>query len=360
LKGRPKPTDPELEWEREGLNFSHIFWSDRAEPDDLERMKATATQFCDEPSLARLKADFIRDGVDAAVLFCNRGLVSFASYDAEFVHAMCHAFNIWAWETYGSYNDQFSVAAMLATADIDRAVAELAWIKSIGFRTVTIPAKPLWGNNSADEVNYNHPTYDRLWAAIAETGLPVCIHVGTGRDPRSANGSGGALQLKTVGFLQSAMEPLATILSSGVFDRFPSLRLVTVEADIGWIPWLLEALDLAYYKHHLWVRPVMSEPPSHYWHENCSATFIEDSVGMSLVRPQGMVSNVMWSNDYPHHEGTWPHSVQAIERQLQQFRDSERARILGLNAVKVFGFDAELLLSKRQSAGVSVDGRTGP
>jgi predicted TIM-barrel fold metal-dependent hydrolase len=351
LKGRPKPTDPELEWEAEGLNFSHIFWSDRVESDDVERMKATATQFCDEPTLTRARADFRRDGVDAAVLFCNRGLVSFASYDDAFVQAMCHAFNVWARDTYGSHRDQFVVAAMLGTADIDQAISELMWIKDQGFKAVTIPAKPHWGYPTPDEITYNHPSYDRLWAAFAEVGLPVCIHVGTGRDPRSSTGSGGALILKTVGFLQSAMEPLAQLLSSGVFDRFPSLKLVTVEADFGWVPWLLESLDLAYFKHHMWVRPVMSEPPSHYWYTNCYASFIEDEVGLLLARHKDMTRNIMWSNDYPHHEGTWPHSTEAIERQLAPFSNTERAAILGLNAANVFGFDVDRLLELRSEAG---------
>ncbi|MDQ1423955.1 MAG: hypothetical protein QOD72_1453, partial [Acidimicrobiaceae bacterium] len=212
-------------------------------------------------------------------------------------------------------------------------------------------AKPLWGNNGSDEITYNHPSYDRLWAAFAEADLPICIHVGTRRDPRSSPGSGGALILKTVGFLQSAIEPLALLLSSGVFERFPTLRFVTVEADFGWVPWLLEALDHAYFKHHMWVRPVMSEPPSHYWYHNCSASFIEDNVGLTLAKSLGMCNNVMWSNDYPHHEGTWPHSIEAIERQLQHFSNVERADILGLNAALIFGFDVDFLLSKRQPIG---------
>jgi predicted TIM-barrel fold metal-dependent hydrolase len=47
----------------------------------------------------------------------------------------------------------------------------------------------------------------------------------------------------------------------------------------------------------------------------------------------------MWANDYPHHEGTWPHSAAAIERTMTQLSDDERARILGLNAARVFRFE---------------------
>jgi predicted TIM-barrel fold metal-dependent hydrolase len=51
------------------------------------------------------------------------------------------------------------------------------------------------------------------------------------------------------------------------------------------------------------------------------------------------VDNFLWANDYPHHEGSWPHSAAAIEREMGQLRDDERARILGLNAARLWNFD---------------------
>ena len=51
------------------------------------------------------------------------------------------------------------------------------------------------------------------------------------------------------------------------------------------------------------------------------------------------MDNFLWSNDYPHHEGTWPHSAEAIERTMGYLSDGERAKILGLNAAAFFGFE---------------------
>ena len=68
------------------------------------------------------------------------------------------------------------------------------------------------------------------------------------------------------------------------------------------------------------------------------ATFQEDPVGLSLAEERGLVGNFMWANDYPHHEGSWPHSAAAIERQMGDLSDASRARILGLNAAEVFRF----------------------
>jgi predicted TIM-barrel fold metal-dependent hydrolase len=192
------------------------------------------------------------------------------------------------------------------------------------------------------EPQYNDPAYDRLWAAIQDTGMPLCMHVATGKDPRTTRGPGGAIVNKAVGaFASQVMEALALLLASGVFERFPKLRFITVEADIGWIPWFLEALDNAYYRHHMWVRPWLNEPPSHYYHTNCFSTFMEDTVGVGLIKRHNLIDNVFWTNDYPHQEGSWPHSAEAIERQLQDFSETERAKILGLNAARVFGFTTE-------------------
>jgi predicted TIM-barrel fold metal-dependent hydrolase len=52
-----------------------------------------------------------------------------------------------------------------------------------------------------------------------------------------------------------------------------------------------------------------------------------------------LTNNMMWANDYPHHEGTWPHSSEAIERTMGGISDSTRAKILGLNANRVFNFN---------------------
>ena len=121
--------------------------------------------------------------------------------------------------------------------------------------------------------------------------------------------------------------------------KFPGLRFGSVEAGIGWVAWAIQAMDEAYLKHHMFVRPKLEMLPSETFKRHGFATFQEDKAGLDVAREHGLVDNFMWANDFPHHEGTWPHSAQAIERTMGQLSDAERARILGLNAVRVFGFD---------------------
>ena len=97
-------------------------------------------------------------------------------------------------------------------------------------------------------------------------------------------------------------------------------------------------MDEAYLKHHFWVRPKLAKLPSEYFRLHGLASFGEDRPGLDLIESHGLVDNVMWANDYPHHEGSWPHSAEAIERTMSHLSEAARAKVLGLNAAKFFRF----------------------
>lgn len=89
----------------------------------------------------------------------------------------------------------------------------------------------------------------------------------------------------------------------------------------------------------MWVRPQLKALPSEYFRANAFASFGEDAPGLDLMRDYGLSGNFLWANDFPHHEGTWPHSAAAIERTMGKLDDGERAKVLGLNAARIFKFD---------------------
>jgi predicted TIM-barrel fold metal-dependent hydrolase len=95
-------------------------------------------------------------------------------------------------------------------------------------------------------------------------------------------------------------------------------------------------MDYAYRAHHFWVRPVIPTEPSFYYRRNCFATFVDDPSGLALAEQYDLVDSFLWSNDYPHHEGSFPHSAASIERQLQNVSEESRAKMLGLNAARIF------------------------
>ena len=168
-------------------------------------------------------------------------------------------------ESFGPHNHRMSPAAAIATGDLAGSIAEVQRVAKLGFRALTLPCKPIWGAHDVEHPNYNLPVFDPLWAVVQETGLPITFHVSTGRDPRAARGNGGAVVNYVSHSLAPTIEPVANLCASGVLGRFPGLRFATIEAGIGWVPWLLDAMDEAYKKHHFWVRPKLKHLPSEYY-----------------------------------------------------------------------------------------------
>lgn len=281
------------------------------------------------------------DGIDAEVIFPNKGLAMWYTPDPEFAQAQCRVYNTWAWEEFGEFSRKLLPVAAIAPGDIPGALEEIERVAKLGFKSVAFPVKPMYGAGKVGELNYNRPAFDPIWAALQDADLTLCFHVATGKDPRTSRGEGGAVINYAWNALAPAIEPLTNICASGVIERFPKLRFGSVEAGIGFIPWMMEIMDEAYKKHHFAVRPKLKMLPSEYFRSNGFATFGEDRPGLELIEKFDLTNNFLWANDYPHHEGTWPHSAEAIERDMSALQDDTRAKVLGLNAARIFRIDID-------------------
>jgi predicted TIM-barrel fold metal-dependent hydrolase len=295
-------------------------------------------------------ADHRRDGIDAEIMFPNKGLSMWATTDAEFGAAQCRVWNDWAWETFGPYDDFMSPIAGIMTADVNLAIAEVKRVAKLGYRGVNLPCKPIFGAHDARHPNYNMALFDPLWTVIQDCDIAITFHISTGRDPRAARKDGGAIINYTAHALSPTVEPIACLCASGVLERFSKLRFAGIECGIGWVPWALEAMDEAARKHHMWAYPKLKKLPSEYFREHGAASFQDDPIGLELAEKHNLVGNFLWANDYPHHEGSWPHSAESIERQMGGLKEASRTKILGLNAAKMFKFDVDTLLRRRNTA----------
>ena len=125
--------------------------------------------------------------------------------------------------------------------------------------------------------------------------------------------------------------------ASGVLQRFPGIHFVTVETGAGWLGWILEHMDLIYHDHQMWVSPKLDMLPSEYWKRQGHTCFMNDHVAVNNRHFTG-VQTLLWGNDYPHHEGTWPHSQKAIDEMFAGVPDDEKRQIIGGTAAKIYGF----------------------
>jgi predicted TIM-barrel fold metal-dependent hydrolase len=303
------------------------------EGEDLERAKAGSR----DPE-ERLRDD-LRDGIDAEIVYPNKGLQHWTSPDWEMQAALCRVWNDWALpEVFRGQEERMAPAACIAPMDVEEAVKEVRRVANMGYRHLFMPVQPMGNAKAERPVGYNHPMFDPLWAAVCEAGMPVSLHVGTGKDPRTATGNGGAVINYVWNALATAIEPVVQFSASGTFERFPDLNIVTVEAGIGWLAWTLWAADEGYKKHHWAALPKLPMLPSEYWKRQGYCTFQDDPMGIEMMHWTGGSERILWGNDYPHHEGTWPHSDEAIARTMGHLPDRDRRNILGLNAAKLYGF----------------------
>ncbi len=306
--------------------------------EDLERAKGGTFD------LARRQQDLARDGIDAEVIYPNRGLLMWTSPDPAMQTAMCRVWNNWAIEVFSPAQKRSIPTAAIASQDVDAAVREVQRVAKLGYKTVFLPV-------TVPDQPYNLPLYDPLWAAIQEAGMPMSFHVGTGKDPRTASGNGGAIINYVVHALSTAIDPVVHLCASGVLERFPELKFVTVEAGIGWLAWTLWVMDEGFHKHHFWIAPKLSMLPSEYFRRQGYATFQDDPVGLETRKWIG-IDRLLWGDDYPHHEGTWPRSQEAIDRTMGDLTESERRLVLGLNAAQLYGFELPAVQSDAEESRV--------
>jgi predicted TIM-barrel fold metal-dependent hydrolase len=134
------------------------------------------------------------------------------------------------------------------------------------------------------------------------------------------------------------------MIFSGVFERYPALKLVIVEFELAWVPHLLSTMDYTYRERHeeALYRFKGGEYPSDFFHRNVLLSFQEDAIGIRLRDIIG-VDNMMWGSDYPHSESTFPQSRAILEQILAGVPAHEQAKIVGENVARLYHFDAERL-----------------
>jgi predicted TIM-barrel fold metal-dependent hydrolase len=218
----------------------------------------------------------------------------------------------------------------------DPAAAEGAMrqIVDLGLKTFMIPVNPGKGPNGK-EPSYGDPVFDRFWAVVEEAGLPVCFHVGEGTDLDHRGGHGSLLMTLLAPF----RKPFGQLVFGGVFDRHPKLKVVFAEGGIAWVPPALQDAELildSFRNGDLIER--IEHRPSHYWRENCWATFQVDPLGLRQLDLIG-ADKVMWATDYPHSEGAFGYGREAVRMVTDAAKPDAARDILGGTAARVFGLD---------------------
>jgi predicted TIM-barrel fold metal-dependent hydrolase len=278
--------------------------------------------------IARL-ADQDRDGVAAEVLYTSVAMAMYGLADGELRAAIFRAYNDWLAEFCAAAPSRYAGIALIPMDDVGVGVAEIARVARLGLRGGMI-----WGEPPAERP-YDSSDWDPLWAAAQDARFPLSLHILTGR-----GGTGVKFNsiMRGYGTLHHGIErSLIDLIFGGVLQRFPRLRIVSAENDIGWMPHFLQRIDHAWEKYRsLEPGAYIPEPPSSYFRRNVFATFQHDAVGVR-ERAEIGVDNLMWASDFPHSDSTWPRSREFVARDFAGVPPAELRRMVCDNAAQLYG-----------------------
>ena len=275
------------------------------------------------------------DHIRAEIIYPGIGLILFGFPDPEFKRACMRVYNDWLSEFCAAAPQRLLGAGLLPVGGpVEWAIEEAQRVARQGLRSVSIPA-------TVPDRPYFFPDYEPLWAALQELGLPVTVHVGTGKIPLFEQFTRTSL-MPAMGVdvveakIMMLMRTMAELIWGGVPQRYPQLRFVLVEGGIGWIAAQLRFMDHWWKDHHRWMAPELTELPSVYFHRQFWATFEDDRPGL-LTRELLNVDHLMWGSDYPHTEGTFPYSREQIAKDFAGIAEGEVYKMVVANAAHLYG-----------------------
>jgi predicted TIM-barrel fold metal-dependent hydrolase len=301
------------------------------------------------------------DGITAEVLFPNTvppffeegSLVALPPTESEYDRrwAGIQAHNRWLADFCAKAPGRRAGVAQIFANRIDDALAEVRWAATAfsPFGGILLPSlppgsalPPLWD-----------PAYEPLWSLCEELGVVVNIHGGGGiPDYGDAEVARAIMLVELPWFSHRSVWHL---IFGGIFERHPALQVVLTEQGLAWLPRGLETLDWFYGRMTLGdaaeasffgaAAKGMSMTPTEYFRRNVSvgASFLRASE--SALRHEVGVERIMWGADYPHSEGSYPFSRQALRAAFGTCDPVETRQMVEVNAADRYGFDLDALRS---------------
>jgi predicted TIM-barrel fold metal-dependent hydrolase len=277
------------------------------------------------------------DGVYAEVVYPTIGFLLYNMVeDGRLLSTCFKAYNDWLADFCNAHPTRLKGVALINLDDVQEGVEELQRARKLGLVGALIAAYP------RIDRPYSSAEYEPFWATAQDLEMPLGMHIATYRPgPDQLHGFQDIDQLSP-GFLANADHwvrmSLADLIFSGVFERYPPLRVGTVEQELSWIPHFLDRIDYTYTqraRRAWWHRFKGDMLPSDFFHRNVFCSFQEDALGIRDRYLIG-VDNLMWGSDYPHQESTWPKSREILEKILEGVPEEEKVKIAGGNVARLY------------------------
>ena len=277
-------------------------------------------------------ADMDAEEIDQAVLYPSIGLYFCVVPEPAAAVTLAVAYNDWLAGYCATAPRRLFGAAMLPLQDPAAAAVELRRaVGELGFVAGFVRPNPVLGRSLSDRA------YDRLWDTAEELDVPIGIHEGSSVivPTLGADRPFNPMILHAVSHSFEEMLACAQLITFGVLERHPALRLVFLESSGGWAPFWLERLDEQAESFGGFC-PDLKLRPSEYFARQCAISFEVDERTLPALAPFVGAERIVWGSDYPHHDATFPGAVEALRHTIAPCPTAIQAKLLGLNARGIY------------------------
>lgn len=340
--------DPEMVWvdtwllEEQRVPMQRAFASVGYAPPEVETVPMTFDEMrpgCYDVA-ARL-ADMDVNGVDASLCFPNLfvrfcGQRFLACADKDLALLCVQAYNDWVIEEWSGKSDGRLVGAgIIPLWDPVAAASEVRRNASRGLKVVSFSEIPAYLGLPS--------IYDESWLpffeACNETSTLVCMHIGSASTLLTTSDDAPLAVPVANDYVKSSLS-LTDWLLSGLFVRFPNIKVSYSEGQAGWMPYIVERLDGMWRQGNGYneVRSRLPETPSHYFREHVYSCIFDDPVAIRLIDSLPK-DKICFETDYPHPDGTWPESRKVAMENLRGLSPEMVERVVRGNAIEMLGLD---------------------
>jgi predicted TIM-barrel fold metal-dependent hydrolase len=276
------------------------------------------------------------DGVAVEVLYPSVGMLLCNHPDGDYKEACFRAYNEWIAEFTSVAPDRLVGVGQTALRSVDEGIDDLVHMKELGLRGAMLPGVPV----CVADGDYDDPRWDPLWRAAVDLRLPLSFHILTGISDSIQNQFRGPRMNTFIAIIRGCQDIIGTFIFGGVFERFPELNVVCVEADAGWVPHWMYRADHALERHRNWLTASssMTRKPSEYFREHVYTTFQDDWVAFQITHLMNH-ERMLWASDHPHSDATFPNSQSLLAEQTAHLDPEVREDIVWRNTARLYGLD---------------------
>ena len=295
-------------------------------PDSIESMELTDIG-------ARLRS-MDEEEIAVQVVYPSLFLAYPLTSNTALATALYSSYNRWLGDRL-SGNERIKWAAIANLDDVGAAVEQVREAKSLGAAAVMVLG-------TAGDLTFDHPTLLPFFASLAETNLPLAVHVGWSC-PALNNIYSHIYPSGVIAFLVPVMMGLVALISGGVLDRFPDLRVTFLEAGCQWVHFVLERMDHRFRRtrnqlsmFHSQTAPHHDLPPMDYVRKgNLFFSTEADDVLLPQVIDLIGEDNMVFGSDMPHGDRE-PFVVRKV-KERKDISDSAKLKILERNPARLYG-----------------------